>query len=669
MRTPKFPAAPLRLTITAFSFAFIGALSQAQHWTPELTLQVSGVSDVRVSPDGLRAVFVVSRAHTEGEQSEYITQIHIANADGTDHFQLTAGPKSSRSPRWSPDGKTIAFLSSREESSNVWRISPDGGEAQPVTSEDGNISSFAWSPDGSRIAFLMADQKTEAEKQAEREKRDARVIGEGWKLTRLFVHDLVPGEMGRLLTKGNYTVGASFSGRPFDWSPDGRFIAFSHQPTPLADDWTRADISRVDVNSGKVTPLASTPAAEGSPIFSPDGSSIAFTVSDDPPTWGFVRSVHVMPARSGKAKKLAATFDEQPTIIGWAADGRQLFVSETYKTVNRITRLPVDGSPESAFSPLESMVGSATLNRTASHFGYVSQYFDRPPEAFMSGSKKFEPSQISKVQELPSAPLGKTEVIHWKSSDGRSIEGLLTYPVNYRQGREVPLLVVVHGGPTGVFTRSFISSRGAYPIAPFASNGYAILRCNPRGSSGYGREFRYANYQDWGGGDYQDIMSGVDHVVQMGVADEDRLGIMGWSYGGYMTSWVVTQTDRFNAASVGAGVTNLMSFSGTSDVPGFVPDYSGGEYWDVFKNWQEHSAMFQVQGVETPTLIQHGEQDIRVPVTQGYEFYNALKRQGVPVKMVVYPRQPHGIREPKLMLDAMHRNLDWFGKWIGSKSK
>ena len=260
--------------------------------------------------------------------------------------------------------------------------------------------------------------------------------------------------------------------------------------------------------------------------------------------------------------------------------------------------------------------------------------------------------------------MGRTEVVQWKSTDGKTIEGLLTYPVSYRAGTRVPLLVIVHGGPTGVFVRSFTGVPSPYLVAGFASRGYAVLRCNVRGSSGYGRDFRYANKADWGGGDYRDIMSGVDALIAKGMADPDRMGVMGWSYGGYMTSWIITQTKRFKAASVGAGVTNLMSFTGTADIPSFIPDYFGGDYWDVFDRWRSHSAMFNVKGVSTPTLIQHGDADLRVPISQGYEFYNALKRQNVPVKMVVYPRQPHGIQEPKMMLDAMQRNLDWFDHWI-----
>jgi dipeptidyl aminopeptidase/acylaminoacyl peptidase len=215
--------------------------------------------------------------------------------------------------------------------------------------------------------------------------------------------------------------------------------------------------------------------------------------------------------------------------------------------------------------------------------------------------------------------------------------------------------------------QTFVGGRGVYPIATFASRGFAILRPNPRGSSGYGTEFRRANIQDWGGGDFQDLMTGVDKVIEMGVADPNRLGVMGWSYGGFMTSWVVTQTGRFKAASAGAPVTNLMSFNGTADIPSFVPDYFGGQSWEVMDRYQKHSPMFNVKGVTTPTMIQHGESDIRVPISQGYEFYNALKAQGVPTRMLVLPRQPHGPNEPKMQLAAMKANLDWFEKYLGGK--
>jgi dipeptidyl aminopeptidase/acylaminoacyl peptidase len=255
-------------------------------------------------------------------------------------------------------------------------------------------------------------------------------------------------------------------------------------------------------------------------------------------------------------------------------------------------------------------------------------------------------------------------VVRWRSFDGQEIEALLTYPVGYRAGSRVPLLTILHGGPPSSFTRTFIGGVGSYPIASFAAAGFAVLRPNVRGSSGYGRAFRYANMRDWGGGDLRDALAGIDTLVARGVADGERLGVMGWSYGGYLTAFAITQTTRFRAASVGAGITDLVSYAGVADIPGFIASYFGAEFWDAPQLWQDRSAVFRVKTVTTPTLIQHGENDQRVPISQGYELYTALKRRNVPVTMVVYPRQGHSVGEPKLQLDVMKRNLEWFQRSI-----
>jgi dipeptidyl aminopeptidase/acylaminoacyl peptidase len=268
------------------------------------------------------------------------------------------------------------------------------------------------------------------------------------------------------------------------------------------------------------------------------------------------------------------------------------------------------------------------------------------------------------MPDWPGERAPESRVIRWASPDGLEIEGLLTLPLDHTPGQPCPTLVIVHGGPAGAYSESYVAAPSLYPIATFAERGYAVLRPNPRGSSGYGAAFRTANRRDWGGGDYQDIMSGVDYLVEQGIADPQRLGIMGWSYGGYMTSWAITRTRRFYAASVGAGVTNLMSMNGTCDIPGFIPDYFGAEFWDDPDVYRAHSAMFGIKGVTTPTLIQHGDRDERVPLTQGKELYNALKRQDVPVEMDIYPRQPHGPNEPRLIMDIMRRNLEWFDRWL-----
>lgn len=639
-------------------------------WTPELVLRVKRIDGVRVSPDGSRVAFEVAAALMDEETSEWRSQIFLAptatGPQGPQAVQLTRGEKPATAPAWSPDGRWIAFLTARSGTSNLWRIAADGGEAEQVTDEKGEVAAFKWSPDGKSIAFVMSPPKSEEQEKREKEKDDAQVVDADLPMARLYVLPAEPGPDGKRVSRPLSGADSSALGDPadFDWSPDGKSIAYTHQPTPKVDDWPRTDISVVDVAAGTVRPFASTPAAEAQPAWSPDGASIAYTLSDQPPTWGGTDRVVVAPAAGGEARLIDESWDRQPTLVGWTADGGGIIVAETWHTVDRLELLPAGGGSYSFLSPADLMVSSPTLNATRTRLGFVSQSSNRPPEAFTSSVAPFAAVAASAVQELPAVPLGRTEVTRWKSSDGREIEGLLTYPVGYRPGSRVPLLVVVHGGPAGVFVRSFDASRGAYPIAAFAAAGFAVLRPNVRGSSGYGHEFRYANYGDWGGGDYQDVLTGVDHLVEQGIADPERLGVMGWSYGGFMTSWILTHTHRFKAASVGAAVTDLVAFTGTADIPGFLPDYFGGELWETPEAWREHSPISHLEGTTTPTLILHGGADQRVPTSQGYELYTALKRLGVPVEMVVYPRQPHGLREPKLQLDAMRRNLEWFERWL-----
>jgi dipeptidyl aminopeptidase/acylaminoacyl peptidase len=651
----------LALTLTVAA----GSVRTAERrWTPDALMRVKRIAAVVPSPDATRVAFIVSEAVMDGEKSEWLSHIHVAASDGSGSMQLTRGDKSATGLQWAPDGQSIAFLSARGgDKTNIFTIRVSGGEAEPITNEKGSITMLRWAPDGKSIAFIMPEPKSDEEEKALKEKRDVRVIDENDKLAGLYVVPMTKDESGtRKVTRletGAVHVTA------LDWAPDSASIAFAHQRRPKV--FEQNDISIVRVAGGPAKPLVSTPASELSPLYSPDGASIAYVLGDDPPTWAGTGWVRIVPAAGGTAKMLAKTFDEQADVIGWTSDGRGVYVLETHGTVGRLSVLPVDGGAPSLIGRDDVNVTTPALNRARTAVGFSHAWTDKAPEPYFTRLQPFDPKQVARVQVIPpatEAPVGQTDVIRWKSADGMDVEGLITYPIGYENGRRVPLLVMVHGGPAGVFTRAFVGMPGPYPIPAFAERGYAALRVNPRGSSGYGRSFRYANARDWGGGDYRDIMTGVDHVISMGVADPDRLGIMGWSYGGYMTSWVITQTKRFKAASVGAGVTNLMSFTGTSDIPGFVPDYFGGEYWDVFDRWRTHSAMFNVKGVTTPTLVQHGDADVRVPISQGYEFYNALVRQKVPAKMVVYPRQPHGFTEPKMTKDAMERNLEWFDRWV-----
>jgi dipeptidyl aminopeptidase/acylaminoacyl peptidase len=601
-------------------------ISQSKRWTPEEIMKVKGVSNVKASPDGRRVVYTVTEAIMSDDKSEELTHIHLANIDGSDNRQITYGDKSCTNPQWSPDGRWLAFTSERSGKNNLWLLRTDGGEAQQLTDVNTWVSSFKWSPDNKQIAFIMADPITAEEEKAQKGKDDAKIVGEQIKMDRLWVISIEQDTPGKheahLLTKGNYSIGNYGIG--FDWSPDGKKITFAHMPTPLVNDWLLGDISTVDVATENVTPLVHTGAYETTPLYSPDGRWIAYVAGDDPPTlWGGILDIFVVASAGGTPRKLAETFDRNSTLIGWSADGKKLFFTESRGTVSRLSAMPVAGGPPEDLDQGDAVITDINLNSSRTMVGFVTQTLSRPPEVAVTRLDHFAPVPVSRVNaDLPAYPLGRTDVIRWKSSDGMEIEGLLTYPAGYKPGNRYPLLLVIHGGPTDIFLQTFIANRfdnytGKYPIAVFAARGYAVLRCNIRGSSGYGKQFRYANYKDWGGMDYQDLMTGVDYIIKNGVADGDRLGVMGYSYGGFMTSSVITQTNRFKAASLLAGTTNLMSFAGTSDISGIVADYLGAEFWDNMEEYRTHSPMFNIKNVSTPTLIQHGEAD-GVPISQGY---------------------------------------------------
>lgn len=632
------------------------------NWTPEVSMRVRPVGDVVPSPDGKLVAYTQSHPVIETEKSEIDTQIFLAAADGSHRTQLTRGDKSAAAPEFSPDGRYLYFSSERSGKPNVFRIPVDGGEAEMLTDWKGEMGAFHVSPDGKWIAFAGMEARP-AEEQAKKEKRDFRVIDENPRNHSLWIIAADPDDQGKRTPRHLNTPGHAAD---FAWSPDSQAIAFSHTPTPGADEWPKSDISEVTVETGDVRAIAVTAAAEHNPHYSPDGRYLAYVRSTNPARWAGIDRIVLLNRRNGEARELPPTYDEQPALMGWTGDSARLLFTEARGTARVVYGMPVDGQPKPVYEPSHGTLQVGNINATGTAFGFAGESWNEAPEAYVLKVGDSLPQRVSAANvELPKLPLGETKRITWKAADGLDIEGLLTYPTGYQAGKQYPLVLVIHGGPTGVFQDTFLARYGLYPYATFAARGYAVLRVNPRGSGGYGRTFRFANMNDWGGKDYLDLMGGVDHVISMGVADPARLAVMGWSYGGFMTSWVITHTHRFKAAAVGAGVTNLWSFTGTSDIPGFLPDYFSGDPWNSFDGYFNHSPMAFVKGVTTPTLILHGEADVRVPTSQGYELYSALKRQGVTTKMVVYPRTPHGPREPKFLLDIMQRHLDWVDHYLG----
>jgi len=637
-------------------------------WTPELHMKYLRISNTVISPDGKWIAYVVRKPVMEEEKSEYLSHIWLVSSDGKKNVQYTYGDKSCSNPQFSPSGEYLTFTSSRSGKNQIWIMRVSGGEAKKLTDAESGINSYQWSPRGDRIAYVMSNPKTEEEKSREKGKADVILVDKDFKYNHLYIAFLKEGEIDTVkrLTRGEFSVSS------FNWSPNGKTLVFSHQPDPrLNTRFLEMDISTVPADSGAVTPLINRPGVDADPLYSPDGKWIAFISNGGKPEPIGLRDVYVISSRGGRPEKLAVTYDRNASLIEWSEDSRVIYYSEFITTSREVRGLPRNGNQSFSVISETGVCSSPSINPEEKLISYVYENLTTPAEVYISSLNKFKMKKLTSIhQDVPQPEMGKTELIQWNSkADGKVIEGLLTYPVGYKKGDRCPLILQIHGGPAGVFTQAFTGDPGIYMVQYFAQNGYAILRPNPRGSTGYGVEFRYANFQDWGYGDYEDLMSGVDKVIEMGVGHPDSLCVMGWSYGGYMTSWIVTQTDRFQAASMGAGLPNLISMVTTTDIQDYLAAHMGGEFWNNYKEYERHSAIYYIKNVTTPTQVIHGQEDLRVPFTQGQEFYRALNRLGVETEMVVYPRTPHGPREPKFLMDVSPRIRDWFDKYLNREKQ
>lgn len=634
-------------------------------WNTERMLEMSILGGIKVSPDGKKVLFTLRSTIMEGKESRYLTHIFMTDVEKEITVPFTEGDKSCTSPDWSPDGKWISFLSDRNGKKNIWLISPSGGEAFPLTSLKSGVKYYEWSPDSSVIAFTMTDPYTPEEIRAKEEKRDVRVLDENIKGVNLYSVQVEA--FPKTPRKPCQLTFETFSINSFDWSPDRGEIAFAHTKTPRMEDDNTSIISKLNIETGEVKRFINNGASVTSPLYSHDGKWLAFCSGENPPLEFGVKSIMIIPAKGGEIIPLSETPNQNPTIIGWWEDDKSLCLMECFRTTRRLYKLPTDGGSPQVVAGGETVLSTPSMNISGDIIAFKLNSSRTPEEIFIMGTNGETPRQITHINEkFKDIPAGKTETIRWKSTDGTEIEGLLTYPPNYSSGMKFPLLVEIHGGPDSLFLETYMGAfhYNFYPHPLFSQKGYLIFRPNFRGSDGYGADFRKLVMKDFGGNDIKDILSGVDFLVDSGIADPDRMGIMGWSYGGYLTAMIISQTNRFKAASFGAGLSNLVSLSTTTIRTTALPAYMGINLWEDFNRIFSHSPLKYAVNINTPLLILHGDADLMSPISQGLELYNTLRLMGKEVKMAVYPRSGHIIHEPKLCVDLLKRNLEWFEKYV-----
>ncbi len=625
----------------------------------EDVLALSSVADPQISPDGRYVAYVV----TERDEEENIndSDIWIVATEDGDPIRLTYHKGSDDSPLWAPDGSWLGFLSDRGEKKQVFGIRLQGGEAWPVTDWKTDVESFHVSPDGARIAFVAKSEKSEEQEKFEKERGRPHVWDEvypdDW--SHLWVAALVEGraqEAEQFSPDNLYVSG-------FVWAPDSKRLAFAGRPSPALRARGQGNVYIANEAGGESRQVTSLPGGE-SPVAWTEAQGLL--VSGTGQVLGtYNGKLWKVPVSGGEAVSLTDDLDENAGYVAISRD--RLLVEASMRTGRGLFGIDLNDGKAERLTDEARFLQSFSATKDGSKLAFLASSGSEPTNVYVSNAESFTPKRLTDINsQLTDFQLGEQRVVRWDSrADGEGIEGILTLPVGYREGERVPLLLVIHGGPSGVSSDRFPSSRSAYPIQVFAGKGYAVLQPNYRGSTGYGERFRGLNRGDISGRDWIDIDSGVDALIERGIADPDRLGIMGWSFGGHHTYWGITQTDRYKAASAGAGANDLISMYSQTDLPEFYHTYLGPKPWEDFDLYEERSAYRNVANVTTPLLIQVGEKDERVPAEQSIQFYEAVKALGkVETKLVIYPGQPHGVRDPRLVRDLMLRNVDWFTRWI-----
>ena len=697
------------LMACALSVLPLSGFGQGSHLaTLAESLSRTSIRAPAISPDA-RSVAYLQR-ETNWKENEFVWQLWRVDVGSGKAVQLTRGKKSVASAAWSPDGRWLAFVTEREPNviepyaavekdsaakedgksgtsaakpaaKQIWVIAPDGGEAWPLTKSETDVDEFQWTKDGKWIVFTAAEPPNKGGKARKERYSSYDVVEKDYEQHQLWgvdadaaIKTLQPQSAMQLTSDPALTI------KSFAISGQSDRVAFSAGHNPLLAFNMDEDIYLMDlpraagVSPGAVTKIVALPGPDRVPMFSVDGRQLAFVTSLGQPKF-FYANTHIAlvdiatvvkkPATTAAdVRDLTQNFDEDPDALGWVPGG--LYFAATQKMTAKLFRL--DGSswqiqPVSTDDHL--IIDEASVTPDGAAIAFTADDATHLTELYISSAKSFAPKKLTdQTAQVSAWKLGSVEVVSWKSKDGAVIEGVLHKPADYDPKRKYPLLVKIHGGPTGVSQPRFLPNDYAYPVQAFLEKGALVLEPNYRGSAGYGAKFRALNVRNLGVGDMWDVMSGVDSLIAKGMVDPNRLGAMGWSQGGYISAFLTTHTDRFKAISVGAGISDWITYYVSTDITPFTPQYLGATPWDDPQIYAKTSPITTIRQAKTPTLIQHGSADHRVPVPDAFELYRGLLDQHVDARLILYTGFGHGIDKPKSALALVQANLDWFSHYV-----
>jgi dipeptidyl aminopeptidase/acylaminoacyl peptidase len=640
-------------------------------------MTLRSIVDVKIAPDGDHVAYVVSTPSLDDD--EHAAALYVVPAAGGtavrvgERLHILNTPLPAPRLRWSPDGATISVLAMAKDRPQVFAIALADGTSRALTTAPAGVSAYEWSPDGANIAYLTRDAMPPEEARRRQNRSFVMHVDAPDRAARIAVQPVAGGAARLLATSAAYIESVT-------WSPDGRELAYAAAPITgfMAQYATR--IYAVSLAGGAPRTIVDRPGMNSSPQYSPDGTWIAFITSGEKTSIMAPRGLAIAPARADRPAAVRAfgIDDAWVSDVTWARDSKTIYLLTSDGTYGRgvhmfdqpIVRVSIGSGRAEPVTTVPTANYSLSISRDGHRLAYRSVEARTMGDVTVRDIASGQAKTITRVNpELESFALGGLKAITWKSFDGMDVWGLLLTPPGV-EARRLPTIVYCHGGPNGGITWGLfpqfmhvVSQVDPYPVEALASAGYAVFMPMPRGGAGYGEQGQRSIINAWGEADYRDIMTGVDQLIRDGIADADRLGVMGASYGGYMTDWIVTQTSRFKAASTGASISDLGDVFYLSDSGDVIAEYFKRP-WEARESYAAHSPITFAQQVATPLLIQHGERDNRAPIAGAWRFYRALKALGKTVEFDIYPRAGHLAYEPVMQREIMKRNFEWFTRWI-----